>query len=300
MSTTTTPNDAIPIAPLDPTLNDPYFYGWRTVIRWQPNGSPKWERVPLTEWDVLHPQEEDFIVHNDAHDQNSTYLRSALRQHFEGRSDVKVLHNHRVDWEVPGIIPHGPDIAVFEGLRKRWDPDRGTFKVKEMTASPMLVVEVTSPSTRKGDLNEKVVEYFKAGVPFYLIVDRSEAEDKPFVRLLAYRTTPEGFVQMTEDPEKGVWIPTVRLWFKVEGEWIACYAATGTKLLDTIDLAKHLQEEKDRAEQERQRAEQERQRAEQERQRAEDAIRQAERDRQEAEALRRKLKEAEDRLKDGG
>ena len=139
-----------PSVPANPTAADPYFFGWRYVTRWH-NGTPKSERIPLTEWDVLHPQEEDFIVHNDAHDQNTIYLKIALLQHFEGRADIKVLHDHRVDWQVQGIIPHGPDVSVFDGLKTAWDPDLGTFMVKEMNARPLLVVEVTSPTTRNKD-----------------------------------------------------------------------------------------------------------------------------------------------------
>src|SRR6476659_6408684 len=54
--------------PRAPTEADPFFYGWRDV--WQANGhgGKTLVRLPLTEEDILHPQEGDFVVQNTPHD----------------------------------------------------------------------------------------------------------------------------------------------------------------------------------------------------------------------------------------
>ena len=57
----------------------------------------------------------------------------------------------RVDWSVPGLRPMGPDIAVFFGVNRR--KDWATLNVAAEGAVPGPVVEVTSPSTRKNDLD---------------------------------------------------------------------------------------------------------------------------------------------------
>jgi hypothetical protein len=272
-----------PKSPPSSMSADPFFYGWRTVTRWQQNGTPKRERVPLTEWDVLHPKEGDFIVNNQAHALICLYLMQVFEEVFAGRLDILVLHDHRVDWEVRGITPHGPDIAVIEGLREPWKPRTGTFKVKETKTQPLLVIEVTSPATRKGDLNEKVTEYFQAGVPFYLILDQEESEDREFLTLIAYRATPEGYVQIPEDPEKGVWIPTVRLWFKADGPWVTCHTIDGNRILSRAEIAAKVHSTEEAAQLERVRADAADQRA-------------AEADRK-VELLEQKLREAEERLK---
>jgi colicin import membrane protein len=243
----------------------------------------------LTEWDVLHPQEDDFIVTNDAHVINIHYLRDALEETFRDRSDVKVFCDHRVDWQVPGITPHGPDVSVFEGLSEPWDPLRGTFMMKDMHARPLLAIEVTSPSTRKTDFDPKPKEYHQCGVPYYLIFDQRETAQGEFTELIAFRTTPEGYVRTQVDPEKGVWIPSVRVWFKVEGIWAVCATPSGEKILSGLELSAAMRAEKQRAEQESLRADEERARAERERERAEQSIR-------ENELLRQKLKEFEERL----
>lgn len=236
MSTISTPNGAMHAAPPnptgipDPTTKDPYFYGWRYVTKWH-NGSPKSERIPLTEWDVLHPQEDDYIMANDSHDRNCGYLKDVLEGELVGLSEFIVLREHRIDWQVRGIIPHCPDISVFDGLKQQWDPLKGTLMVNEFGVRPLLVVEVTSPATRKTDLNEKVKEYFAVGVPFYLIADQQEAEGRAYATLIAFRATPEGFVRMEVHPEDGVWIPNLRLNFRTEGISIVCYNAAGERLL---------------------------------------------------------------------
>lgn len=255
------PTPAVPPPAVDPTIADPFFYGWRTVVRWQPNGSPTREDVPLTEWDVLHPQEEDHIMNNPAHRRTCAYVFGALEDTFAGRRDVAVFNDERIDWQVPGIIPHGPDVAVFDGLRSVWDPVRATFLVKEMHARPLLVIEVTSPSTRASDLNDKVVEYHWAGVPFYLIVDRPEASRRAGTELIGFRSTPEGFVRIAADPDRGVFIPSVRVWFRAEGDWVQCRTADGERFPERADLVAGLKVEKERAEQEKAKAAAEKERA---------------------------------------
>ncbi|QJX00816.1 Uma2 family endonuclease [Frigoriglobus tundricola] len=236
-----------PPAPPD----DPYFYGWRMVPRWDDRKRQTWEKVPLTPWDVLHPEEEDFIVTNDAHDRDIHYLKDVFEECVAGRSGVRVLCDHRVLWEVPALGAHGPDVVVFENLNKPWNARRGTFPVKEMGARPLVIVEVTSPSTRYIDLDDKIEDYYRAGVPLYVIADRRETYDgQAFIRLMAYRTTPEGYVRVPEDPN-GVWIEALKVWVQADGDRIVCVGEHGNRIPDL----------RDQRDAERQRAESEKQRA---------------------------------------
>ena len=80
-----------------------------------------------------------------------------------------MISDHRVDWNIPGVRPLAPDVAVFFNVQRRDDWE--TFNVKAEGAIPALVVEVTSRSTRKNDLGIKVDYYHRAKVPLYLIAD---------------------------------------------------------------------------------------------------------------------------------
>ena len=283
--------------------SDPYFYGWRTVEREQADGTTKSELIPLTEWDVLHPLEGDFIVLTDGHSRDCTYLQQCFEDIFQGRAHIKVFREHRIDWEVPKIIPHGPDITIVDGLTEEWDPTIGTFMMRQMNCEPLLVVEVTSPSTRKGDLHEKVKEYHKAGVPFYVIVDRHVSRSHPKMEVIGYRTTAQGYAPIEQDPEKGLWIPTVGVWFKIEADRISCRRANGERIADRAEILQELRTEQElrvqatrRAEKEGRKAKRETQRAEQESQRAEEEKQQAEKERQRANDLERKVRELEEKL----
>jgi hypothetical protein len=227
---------------------DPFRYGWRYVRKANEAGKPAWVQVPLTQEDVLHPQEEDFIVQTDAHQRDCQHLKNVLDAHLAGRPGMKVFHDMRTDWGVRGVIPHGPDFVVFEGMVGEWPPTRGTFMVAEVGARPLLVIEVTSPSTRETDLDDKVVEYHKAGVPFYAIVDSRPGEEPRCVRLLGYRATPEGYVRVFPDERGWLWLEPVRLWLAGGGEKLVCYDEHGSRILEHVEAVQAIQQADARAE----------------------------------------------------
>ena len=96
------------IAGLTTPETDPYFYGWRYVRREQPDGTLTSVQQPLTAEDVLHPQEDDFIMQTDAHNEDCNYLKSALKAHLAERPHALVLSDCRVAWNHTGQYAHGP------------------------------------------------------------------------------------------------------------------------------------------------------------------------------------------------
>ena len=230
MGTETTRSPVPP--PADP---DPYYYGWRMVPRWDSRGGQTWEKQPLTEWDVLHPEEGDFVVQTPAHDYDCHYLRDAVEEALGGRPGIGVFTDLRVDWQVPGLGAHGPDVVAFEGLAAPPDRERATFPVKDAGGRPLLVVEVTSPSTRNLDLDEKVTEYHRAGVPVYVVVNRQEVRGRPFLTVLGYRHTPEGYVRLPEQ-HGGVWVESVGVSIRPLGDRVTCIDRTGNRIADRPEL----------------------------------------------------------------
>jgi colicin import membrane protein len=141
---------------------DRFRYGWRYVRVVRPDGTEEFEQVPLTLEDVLHPKVGDFIVQSDPHDCDRAYLKAVSKARLEGDRTAIVLSDCRVDFNIPGVEPLGPDLAVFLGVRRRlmWS----TFDVAEEGARPALVAEVTSPETRINDVELKVDYYRRARV----------------------------------------------------------------------------------------------------------------------------------------
>jgi hypothetical protein len=227
---------------------DPFRYGWRYVWQTDSAGVRRHVQVPLKQEDLLHPQEEDFIVQNPAHNADCAYLQSVLQRRTAERTGSVVLHDVRIDWQVPGVKPHGPDVVAFEGVTGEWDRVRGTFLVRDLGARPLLVIEVTSPSTRDYDLDDKVLHYWRAGVPFYAIVDSRPHEGPREIHLIGYRATPDGYLRVELDERGWLWLEAVQLWLAVEGDRVVCYDEQGNRLLDYSELAQVAQDAEARAE----------------------------------------------------
>ncbi|HRJ43192.1 MAG TPA: Uma2 family endonuclease [Caldilineaceae bacterium] len=146
---------------------------------------------------------------------------------------------------------------------------------------PEVVVEIVS-NRKGGELSNKLLDYARLGVAYYIVYDNEgEISEEP---LRIFTRQGARYIESTER-----WLAEVELgvtiWRGVYngmvGDWLRWVDKSGV-LLSTGSEAKA--QERQRAEQERQRAEQERQRAEQERQRAGQ-------ERRRADALAAKLQE---------
>ena len=72
-------------------------------------------------------------------------------------------------WRVPRFTFRRPDVAVYRCID---DPTR-----KPTAQDPVLVIEVTSPTTAREDLVDKKAQYATAGIPLYLVVVLDEKYD---------------------------------------------------------------------------------------------------------------------------
>jgi colicin import membrane protein len=201
---------------------DPFRYGWRFVRITRPDGTEELDQVPLTLEDVLHPEEGDFIVQTDAHDDERAYLKSVFKAQLKKDRTAAVLSDCRVDWCVPGVRPLGPDVAVFFGVSRRID--WSTFDVDEEGARPALVIEITSPDTRKNDVGIKVDYYHRAGVPQYVIADVTfEDEEERRVELIEYRHGPRSYRRFKPNKQGRIWLSAVNLWLGLTRDPLAGY-----------------------------------------------------------------------------
>ena len=233
-----------------PPQPDPYRYGWRYVRTTRPDGTEAFDQVPLTLEDVLHPEVGDFIVQTDAHDSDRGYLYAVFKARLQDDRTAVVLSDCRVDWNIPGVRPLGPDLAVFFGVRRqvRWS----TFDVAKEGARPALVIEVTSPETRTNDVGIKVDYYHRAGVPLYVIADvvEEDDDDERRVELIGYDRTPRRYKRVKPDKRGYIWLAPVRLWLGLTrdrlggfvrlacfdpdtGQELGDYAAIGRKLAES-------------------------------------------------------------------
>ncbi len=213
---------------------DPFRYGWRDVARKQPDGRVEIEQVPLTLEDLLFPEEGDYAVQHPAHIEDCFYLMAAFKARLAGDPGALVLCDCRVRWDVPDLKPMGPDIAVFLNAPEGWDG--GTLGVAETDARPVLVVEVTSPETRKLDFGAKKGFYHRARVPIYVIVDARPHPGGRRMKLHGFRHAPEGYQPMPLDDRGRLWLEPLGVWMAVAGVRVVCIEGeTGRRLGDYVE-----------------------------------------------------------------
>ncbi|MCS6940725.1 MAG: Uma2 family endonuclease [Roseiflexaceae bacterium] len=251
MTQTTVPT----VAPIAPTADDPFRYGWRYVPRPTPDDPRHLEQVPLTLEDVLHPEVGDFIVHSDRHETDRIYLTEVLRARLESSGAAIVLTDVRIAWDVPDLRPHGPDVMVIPGIRER--QNWSTFEVAVEGARPALIIEITSPETRENDLERKVDHYARAGVAQYVIVDDLGRGRERRLRLLDYRLEAGVYRLHPPDAAGLVRLVIANLWLGVEGDHVVCYDERHVPFGDYTAVLRQAAEAEERAQREAERAQRE-------------------------------------------
>ncbi len=219
---------------------DPFHIGTRYVKCFDANGKRDDKLVPLTEEDFLHPQEEDRLMLNNAHNIAVRYLHEAILQACRARPSVRVFSDHRIDWQHPEIRPHGPDVVVFDRFTMDWDDLRGTLPVADLGIEVIAVFEVTSESTRYIDLDKKFVEYAAVGIPYYILVDVAEPNGNPNVR--GYRLDGDRYKPMRRDVELGFMVPGLKMWFRWLDNTVVAANEDGQDIPDTLGLVESLDE----------------------------------------------------------
>lgn len=223
------------------TLADPFALGWRLVPYTLADGQLYHERIPLTLNDILHPQVGDFRVHSTNHELFCDYFSHAFKGKFHDDPHVVVLHDVRVAWAIPEMDAHGPDISVIFNVkeRKNWS----TFDEIEEGTRPSLIVEVTSPATRKVDLETKLLDYALVGVEYYLIIDMKRKSKKEHYVLLGYVLQGRRYEKMEPDERGWLWLPPVGLWVGIENNRPYCYDEQGKRVADYIEIKVQLEQE---------------------------------------------------------
>ncbi len=239
---------------------DPFFYGWRDLVTTDEHGRRRRVRQPLTRDDVLHPREGDHIVQNTDHNEDCDYLYHVIKRRTRGQQGILVAEDLGIIWDIPGMQGHSPDLTVYQDVQ---DPERrfDTFNVAQEGTRPVLIIEVTSPSTHDVDLNDKRREYFQAGVPVYVIVEEYFRGGGRHLRILPYRRGPRAYRRQRLDARGRFWLEAVQLWLGQENGRVALYDAEGNLLENTVVTAADRQEAEQRVHQAEQQASEAKRRA---------------------------------------
>jgi len=212
---------ALEVEPAPGSPADPFRLGWRNVPRTLPDGEVEFEQVPLTLEDLLFPEESDHAMNHPAHAEDCYYLYGCLKMLLAEVPRSLVLTDCRVDFNIPGVRPLGPDVAAFLDVAEGWSA--ATLYLGMMAARPVLVAEVTSPDTRRQDFDRKRDFYHRANVPCYVIVDSQYHQGiRSEVELIGFRHTLDGYEPIPPDDQGRVQVEPLGFWLKVEGERVVC------------------------------------------------------------------------------
>jgi hypothetical protein len=228
-----------------PPPDDPFYIGSRPILHRDHEGRVvHTEFIPLTEEDFLHPQEEDQFMHHGRHFAAWLYLCHALLYALRDRPGSKVVGERRIDWQFEGILPHGPDAAVFDNFPSGPD-EAATLRVRDAGAKVVAVFEITSDETRHVDFGSKFDEYEEIGIPYYIVVDVAAPNGIPVVA--GFRNVRGAFKEMRHDDKLGVHVSKLGLWFRWKNGRLIVADEDGDDIPDSQELASRFDSETARA-----------------------------------------------------
>ncbi|HAC64439.1 MAG TPA: hypothetical protein DCF68_13090 [Cyanothece sp. UBA12306] len=131
-----------------------------------------------------------------------------------------------------------PDVMVVFGRPKG---DRGSYKQwEEENISPQVVFEILSPGNTKPEMNRKLLFYDRFGVNEYYVYDPDQNELTGWLRR-------EGFLDLIESMTN--WVsPQLQIRFNLSIDELQIFRPDGQKFLSYLEIAKQVDEERQRAE----------------------------------------------------
>jgi Uma2 family endonuclease len=245
-------------------------------------------------WDpdtYAYQTEEEMMPAGGPHGEMLAYLAENLKDFLKNRGmrslpDTFMLYSDREDTEQR----IGPDILIIPFC----SPAPSSYDT-QTEPPPFAAAEITSPKSRKKDLEDNVALYTEViGIPAYLVIDlftaRRKLRKKPELHL--WRRTKAGVSKMK--PDSGGWfrIPEAAIKIKArKGGVLLADDDTGEIIMDSGELKKRAEAEAELRKKETERAEQEKQRAEQEAELRKKETERAEQEAERAERLAAKLRE---------
>jgi Uma2 family endonuclease len=221
----------------NPTTEDIAECGCRFVNVTKPDGTIITTAVPLTLDEFLHPQEGYHLPNSTFHDDIAGTAKDLLTRRYEGHDTVGVYRDLVIKWDISDLRDHCPDTFVAMGIRNKHQ-NRPTFVVADEDVRPTFIIEVVSPRYRQADREIKVVQYARAQVQEYVIIDRRRQRGQELDEILGYRLVEGHYQPITPDEEGRIFCETVGLWLSfVEGSLVMEDAQTGERLLTSSQLA---------------------------------------------------------------
>ena len=170
------------------------------------------------------------------HKRICVYLNDVFEAQTAHDPHAVVLYETKIEWDLPDLRGHGPDIAVIFDVkeRKNWS----VFDVAEEETYPTLIIEVTVPRTRELDSEDKVDEYELAGVDYYVVIDTGDPESshERDYSLFGCQMTENGYQPMKPNEHGWLWLEPVNVWIGLRGNSVECYDQAGQRIENYVEI----------------------------------------------------------------
>ncbi len=199
-------------------------------------GRRTFKEVPLTEDDLLDPQEGDQVPQTPDHGNALFEAKESLGCFFANQGqDIVVWTDVKMLWKDPTIPQVAPDIAVIPGIKDEKNR-RKNFDEKKEGTRPVFVLEILSEATAETDRRKKPSIYHSAKVKEYFLLDPLKEQWK----LKGYRLVPgwKKYREIQPDGRGRLLAETLGVRFSIAppgNDMIAEDAATGEPLRKPIE-----------------------------------------------------------------
>ena len=239
------PDDTNDVVQISEEIEQKWHYGWRMVPEEDEHGNTHMAQVPLTLEDYLHPQIGDKHMNTQSHNYICKYLMAVIEHYLRHIQGTVVYSDVGIKWDVPGVQHLAPDLSLIFNVRRTEGPPHKIFYVADEGTAPALAIEVTSPSTRDADFNNKLSLYARVGLPYYFIVDTGprHTDAPPVLRLYGFELTPNGYVELRPNLYGWLWMDPVGAWIGLDSGEVRCYDAQENELPTPTGWGEALAEE---------------------------------------------------------
>ena len=196
---------------------------------------PSKKRKPIsyvpTDTSELYPSEDGKpMAVSDYHRQLLIWVLQALEAHFAGNPGVYISGDILM-YYLQGFPRKviSPDVLVAFGLGMK---PRLTYKVWEEGKVPEFVMEFSSKTTYRKDLNEKMVIYSSLGIQNYVLYD-AEGLYLP-EQLMGFTLVDGNYVPILPSEDGGFHSSVLGLDFHIDDGKIRIYDPTAGKWVQTI------------------------------------------------------------------
>lgn len=176
--------------------------------------------APTDSADIIYPESDGKpMAETDLHIEEIIRMRHILKAHFAENPDVYISGNIMMYYE-EGVIQSSvsPDILVTFGIGKK---RRRTYKTWEEGKSPDFVMEFSSRSTYRDDLDNIVELYARIGISEYFLYD-AERRYLPSY-LMGYRLVDGSYVEISQQPDGGLFSEKLNLTIHLQDDTFGVY-----------------------------------------------------------------------------